>query len=548
MTSPGNAPYRNLPGVFRYEVDGFMWLMMPDDEDFDARFINNNREITINVYYDIEYTVELELVGSRPADIQVLVLRDRGEGFEPFREVWDELDDPVPNAAAANSAMQIQIISGGHYETKLTLVGAQDIAIFQDTENEGVYTFELSRNVVIQIEFIFKSVTLLRQTLTRQGAEIELYTVGNFEVNDDGDDTMTPVIVDKNESHAGVLGLDFVEWRIRTKDGRLIDIPSSDLKFFTFSGGNISHVLFDMDFIETYMNSFNEIVVVAYFSAKSRLGISVHDNSDVEWHNQYELKVNGTTVNGSWAAGVWVPTKTYEGWVIDEDTDEVINEISVLLPYRANIQIIPIPSPFYTYTDITGVEGLSFPLLSTNSSAILSFESKEFTMTVSNLASNASGTLSPEGEIKFKVGDTITIAFKPNDGHVLDKMTIQMKDGTVKNVNEFASQGMIFSNGTLTIDVTVGWLEIALENEWLDISANPPTFNPGITADANINPMIIVAIVVACVVAVIIILAIVLSMVSIKKKKADYALALVKHKEGQARLRQNIASDLLKDQ
>jgi uncharacterized membrane protein (DUF106 family) len=96
--------------------------------------------------------------------------------------------------------------------------------------------------------------------------------------------------------------------------------------------------------------------------------------------------------------------------------------------------------------------------------------------------------------------------------------------------------------------VTVEWLEKAVAEGWITITGNTGAFSPDIDVAAPISPLVIGGGVVIVIIVIAVIIGIIVAVISIRKKKADYKLALEKHKTGMARLKQNIASDLLKDQ
>jgi len=225
-----------------------------------------------------------------------------------------------------------------------------------------------------------------------------------------------------------------------------------------------------------------------------------------------------------------------------------------LLKYGERIEIVPVPSVFYTLVGVTNAEGLNFDLtagvsfdLYQDRNIILNFESKRFTMPVGGLPAHTlriNNVVQETEQVTFVVGDKITIAFETSSTNVLGGMKI---DGANADTEALRALGMVYKNGTLTIDVTVGWLEKALGEGWLSVTSTSNTFDPTIEVATPVNPLIIGAGATAGVIALLVIIGIILIMISIKKKKADYVVALAKQKEGQARLRQNIASDLLKD-
>ena len=101
------------------------------------------------------------------------------------------------------------------------------------------------------------------------------------------------------------------------------------------------------------------------------------------------------------------------------------------------------------------------------------------------------------------------------------------------NVNSLPKDnGMTYANGVLTIRVSSEWLDWADDNGWFTSGA----FKPDVRVETSTDPMYMIILGGIGVLVVASALAIILAMISIKKKKADYAVALEKFKKSNERL------------
>jgi len=561
------TPQRSLPGVFGQFHDGFMWLYMT--ETFPIRFLHSTN-IIIHARYNEQHTVEL--VFADEPGVEVFVAYNDGMEWVYFdnpRGVLNQAGDTIiaGNAAAANTAMRIEVHSSGHHTIVVAPRNNGDNSIVLIDEGNGIFIFDLSRTVVFDLSFALTSVALVRETFDRDGQPIvSEVPVGDFTIGGGAQSVNlapAPSIGDPAQY--------FITWRIfenpsvQHPAGRMIDVTAST-EGITMEGNTVTHITFSNAFVNRHRNRDNEIVLYAIYSSSIWLQVQVSDNSQVfipdnslvQWHNQFALKVGNVWVGGTWAdepgASAWNRNPEFDfealaiggGWV---DSDEFFG-LAIQVPYNTRIEIIPIPSRFYTFESVTGatLADLGGHNLHSDGSITLNFESKEFSMIVNNRSPGVSGALVFEEELRFKIGDTISIAFEPGTGRVLDEMRIGMKAGD-KEAGELDITGMAFRNGMLTIDVSVLWLIMAEEQEWINMT-NPaaPVFTIDIEVDEAINPLVIAGVSAGGAVLLIVLIGIIIAMVSMQKKKADYKAAREKHKAGMARLNQNIVSDLLKDE
>lgn len=508
IVDKADRAYIEWGGVFGQFSDGFMWVRMI--ENFPEQLMHN-RSIIINARYNAEHTIKLELIGSQPSDIEVFVAYSAGTENIYFENPWDI------NSTAAASDIRIEIFAPAHYEPVLTVIGGEDGLIVINDEIKGVYIFSLLRDAVIEVEFVFKSVDLVQETLGRDGTTLTRTELGSWEISN-----VTPQFIGADAGTVG--GHDFVKWCLSV-NGVLVDVKGDLLNFIEIDDTTniIVSILFSQDFVSRHRNRDNEIILIAMFSEKLELTISISDNAP-QGHNKYEL--------WEFAGSTWVNLGAF--WESDE-----------LRTYGAEFEIRPVPSKFFDFVGFDGKNlddadtgNLKFTLLE-DRNITLNFMSKEFKIVVNNASSGAKGKLVYE-EVDFKVGDTIVIAFDTSAGRRLKKMSIDGND-----VTGFVDYGMVFKNDTLTITVTTEWLQKAFEEGWLDMASC--TFTAEISADTPLSTFVIAGIITAIGIGVLVLLAIVFVIISVQKKKKDYALALAKHKEGMARLKQNIISDLVKD-
>jgi len=564
MTS-GGTPYAELDvgqqSLFGQHTDGFMWLTLT--EDFPTEFLHSGgTKIVINASYMPENKATLRLVNfdtgvpldytpgeppaGLPAGVEVFFAYNDGTGhIAYFNDPWSGVDFGL------GSEIMIVVSSNGHYSIKLDY-NSDHVTFASKDFTSGEFVFTLMRDVVIDIRFKLRSVDLVVERLHRDGANLEQEheVVGSgWEISAGWEEDM-----DIEPGDYSADKYEHVAWRIRRPNGAMVDIATGKFsngttdiadffKFQTVAAGTdderviIKEMRFHNDFVEEFKNRDNEIVIVAIFSDKIELDISVSDNSEKVWHNRYLLKVNGVSVNGT----------TYENAT---NPFPIVSQLMVPmdLNYDTRIEIVPLPSQFYTFnpsTGVVGAGGLTFDLRM-DRSITLNFESKKFKMNTGSLPSHTlhiDNVEQKDEEVTFEVGKTISIAFDAPDMQVFKTMRIGDVD-----ISEIDIPGMVYKNGKLTITVTVDWLLAAEGKGWLgSLNSSTPGFTPTIEIDTEMNPLIIGGFAGIGVVALVFIIWIVFMIISIRRKRADYKVALEKHKAGMSRLKQNIVSDLVKD-
>jgi hypothetical protein len=260
-------------------------------------------------------------------------------------------------------------------------------------------------------------------------------------------------------------------------------------------------------------------VFVAVFEERKVLMISISDSADIS-PNDFDLFIDSV-----------------------KQTDGKMEEIE--LPYGTRVKIVPKAAKYYIYNGYSGtISGtvydntdiIEFDLQGATS-LTLEFVSEVFTLNLTPDVASANGELIYEENLVFAIGDTIVIRFNVGTGYDLSSMKLNGVDLT-----GYTSGNMVYRNGTLTINVTAAWLDI-----WEDAIGAENTFSMSIAVTTAISTIVIIGAGAIGAVAIGAIIAIALAMVSIKRKKKDYALAKEMHKKGMQRLNQNVVSDLLKN-
>ena len=471
-----------------------------------------NGEILITVQYAVQRSLSVnysEEGQSAYGDFFVYYENPNGDGYlqvdNPGEANWFDNSTGIIIKIYPNSNCEID-----YDAIAVTLGGISSIIA------DGEITFNLTADANIEISFTTTAYKLIRET----------WNTNNEVLPNDNDGTLNNLLptqyADETVFETGTITDHvFVKWVIN-KNGVPTDLSAILEKGTDYdydATGKILYLDVTEDLLE-YVNSENELVLVAIFGASNKLYISV------AVANEAEEGLNGFSVE-YWDGAKFTP---YTG-------------VSYEFEYGTNVRITPNANPYYRFTGYTGMKGtddynettgvLTFEFQGVRSIS-LSFESRTFNISITP-PSGAKGTFICETE-SFVIGDTIIISFEASSGFEISKFALTAGG---KNI-DFTSGDMYYKNGTLTINVTPDWLA-----SWVGSAS---AFNVNVDVDTTVSKFIIIGASGAGVILVGIAVAILLVMLSIKKKKKDYALARESHKQGMARLKTNVVADLLKEE
>ena len=233
-------------------------------------------------------------------------------------------------------------------------------------------------------------------------------------------------------------GYIFGSWYFNV-DGVLMPIASGD---FNITDNNVViDINITKDFLQTYANENNEIIVVAKYFELYSLNIESSD-----------------TLKGTFKLYKVVDEQNVE--VEEDETDFAYGTILIIKAEVAN-------ELYYNFIDFSGVDlelgDVLIPAdkslrlsLTTNRHIVLNFVSKVFEIKEKTDTSNAMGEISLSSD-KVGVGDKLTVSFNVSSGYeikswlIIDKSGVEHDAKTIENIK--------YRNNTLVITIDENWID-----------------------------------------------------------------------------------------
>jgi hypothetical protein len=394
------------------------------------------------------------------------------------------------------------------------------------TVGEGYISFRLTANVLnIRIFFTADIYTFRTLTMNEHGTLLNntrAEIIGRQIIEDDDSNSILTGSIEGQDTV-------FSGWAV-FRNNNLIYLDAvlrQEFNIIVQPDGSISNIKFTAEFIDRFKND-NEIILVAVFAQAMRLNLTVSDNA---------------------------PTGTNDFDIFVNRADTAYDRgLGMEFEFGTHIRIVPRPDkvragegllPFYRFASYTSTESYEYDattgeleiVMNRTHNLTINFVSEVFVGKITPPES-ARGTLVIEvdgveqtGEtFNFAIGSTIRISFTADQWYDLNTMSLSQTQG---------GRAINADSGTLTINVTTEWLAT-----WVN---NKNEFEVELNVETKISQLVPIGAGGIGIALLIIVIALLLTLKSIKKKRADYALAKERHAKGMARLNQNVVRDLLKE-